>query len=111
MPGTYGSGTYGAGTYGGPGGGAPPPSALVRSTPKPQIVAEVAWGSYPLGTFVLDHSTLGGTDTLGVTPYDITFGGPYDTLKVKSFRIAQGKSGKLTQMEAGSATIDVRDHD
>jgi hypothetical protein len=112
MPDTLGSGTFGSGTFGDPLGGAPPPpSTAGGTTPKPQIIAEVAWGSYPLGEFVLDVSAIGGSDTLGVSPYDTTFGGPYDQLKLKSFRITQGKSAKLAQMEAGGATLDVRDPD
>lgn len=100
MPG-YGDDTYGLDTYGiGPG-------TVGRAT----YNAWVSWSAYNIGLFSFDHSTLDGTDVLGASPLDATFGGPYDDLSSLLDRITytRGRDDNLSTMLAGEATIDVRD--
>lgn len=83
----------------------------MSSTPKPVVEVEASWGSFPLGIFVIGTSVLDGPDTLGVTPFDDSFGGPYDLLDCRRFEITQGRSAPLAEVEAGAMTVDVADPD
>lgn len=83
----------------------------VIPTPKPTIIGEASWSSFPTGLFVIGTSLLDGPDTLAATPYDDSFSGPYDVLDVRRYSVEQGKSAPLAEVEAGTCTVDISDPD
>jgi hypothetical protein len=112
MPGTLGSGTFGSGTFGGPGGiGGFDLPFPIHAVARARYTLEAAWSSHALGIFTFDTSTIGGTDTLGVSPFDITFTGPYDNMSsiFDGARVNRGRNNTRDVVLAGGATIDVRD--
>jgi hypothetical protein len=92
---------------------APPPP----STGVPQRVVlgrytlEVAWASQAKGAFVIGTSTLGGTDTFGVSTFDVTFGGPYDDISTmfRGATVVRGRDDDRTFIMQGRAEFKVKD--
>lgn len=84
-------------------------ASVARATYKLQV----AWSAYNLGAFSFDFSTFDGTDTLGVSPLDQSFGGPYDDVS-QWFRGGTWKRGSddnLKTLLPGAATFELRDPD
>lgn len=90
----------------------------------------IAWEPLPSNAFVLDGSTLNGSDLLtnqysdsldviqfGLSTFDGTdvFAGAFDALysdvssRVQSLSIRRGRSGNLDQFQAGEATVTLKD--
>jgi hypothetical protein len=102
----------------------PPPPPPPYSPPLPVdrfaiYKVEVAWSSVLKGVFVVDVSTVGGSDLLGGNTYNSPFGGPYDDLtrrddnhvRVKTIQWARGRSDDLATVQALTGTITVSDPD
>lgn len=72
---------------------------------------KVAWSAYNLGLFTFDVSEFDGADTLGVSPFDVAFGGPYDDVSAlfAGGTWTRGSDDNLQRILAGSATFSLRD--
>lgn len=72
---------------------------------------EVSWTSATLGLFTIGTSLIGSTDTLGSAPYLEFFGGEYDDVSddVARATFSRGRGDTLTEMDAGEASVFLRD--
>jgi len=95
----------------------PPPPAVPTSGPsfvaRARYTLEVAWEGVAAGTFRLGTSLLGGTHTLALSPFDITFTGPYDNLSpfLREATVDRGVGPGGDRMTAATATFRARDPD
>lgn len=90
--------------------GAPPPSVAHRAV-LARYTLEVAWEAQATGVFTIGVSAIDSGDGLGVSPFDVTFTGPYDNLTAgfRGARVRRGRSDRQTFVMQGSAQIIVRD--
>lgn len=72
---------------------------------------KVAWSAYNLGLFTFDVSEFDSTDTLGVSPFDVAFGGPYDDVSalLAGGSWTRGSDDNMNRILAGSAAFQLRD--
>ncbi len=92
--------------------GAPPaPASQPQRVRLASYTLEIAWAAHAQGAFVLGSSTIGGTDTLGVSAFDITFGGPYDNMTslFRGATVRRGRDNTRQFVVRGEATIIVKD--
>lgn len=91
------------------GGGDGSPGSVARAT----YAVEVAWTSDVVGLFTIGVSTIAGGDVLGTGLYDPSFTGPYDdvTAMLDRVTITRGRDDRLSFVQAGEATITLRDSD
>ena len=91
--------------------GAAAPSDIANRVAHARYTLEVAWAAHAQGAFVIGISTVGGTDGLAVSPFDVTFTGPNDILsdRFHGATIRRGRDDSRTFVLRGEATISVKD--
>jgi hypothetical protein len=73
---------------------------------------EASWTAFAKGFFRLDHSLLGGTDTLGVSQTDPRWSGEFDQVgRVVDARWQRGQINADGRTDGGTATFTVRDRE
>lgn len=74
---------------------------------------EISWSGRATGIFTIGTSLIGSLDVLGDSPFEQTFGGPYDDLSAffERGQITRGRDDRLGVVNAGSATFTCRDPD
>lgn len=87
------------------------PPAAAGFVAHARYTLEVAWGANAQGAFVIGVSTIGGTDTLAVSPFDVTFTGLYDNLSTgfRGGNIDRGRDDQRAFVVSGEAKLVVRD--
>lgn len=72
---------------------------------------KVAWSAYNIGILTFDESTFDSADTFGVSPFDVSFGGPYDDVSAlfAGGTWTRGSDDNMKRLLAGSATFLLRD--
>lgn len=88
-----------------------PPAPISATVARPVWTAEISWSAFAQGAFIIGTSVLGGPDTIGVSPFDSDFTGPYDNVsqQVQRIRIERGRSDTLATMLQGSGELTLRD--
>ncbi|HLF00024.1 MAG TPA: hypothetical protein VI540_09010 [Gaiellaceae bacterium] len=87
------------------------PPAVAQRVALARYTLEVSWEAHAEGAFVIGTSTVGGTDTLALSPFDVTFTGTYDNLSAmfRGATIRRGRDDLRTFLVRGEARISVRD--
>lgn len=87
------------------------PSTIPQRVAHATYTLEVAWAAQAQGAFVIGTSTIGGTDGLALSPFDVTFSGPYDNLsgRFHGAGIGRGRDDTRTFVVRGEASIEVKD--
>lgn len=89
------------------------PPGAARRTRHATYTLEVSWEATAQGAFVIGTSTIGGTDTLALSPFDVSFTGDHDDLssRFRGARFKRGRNDDRTFVLAGEGQAIVRDLD
>jgi hypothetical protein len=81
--------------------------------PVTHYMVEAAWGTTTGGLFTFGTSLFGSTDQLAAAPFSAAFNVPYGDLSTRTrhISIVRGRDDFLSDMQAGTCTIDLRDPD